>query len=350
LTAPHIIIAAGAKPLIPALPGLSDAPYYTSDTIWQLSALPKQLVVLGGGPVGCELAQCFARLGSAVTLVQRRDRLLPREDPEFSTLLQQQLHAEGITLALNCTAHAVTQTATEYYLTAQQDGETVQFPFDVLLLALGRVANTQGYGLEALNIRLRDDQTIAANEFLQTSCPSIYVCGDVTGPYQFTHVASHQAWFASVNALFGRFKRFAVDYRVIPHVTFTEPEIAQVGLNEQQAKAQGIAYEVTTYALSDLDRAIADETASGLVKVLTVPGKDRILGATIAGAHAGETVTEWVTAMRHGFGLNKILGTVHAYPTFAEANKYAAGAWKRAHQPTTLLHWLAKYHKWERGE
>lgn len=350
LTAPHIIIAAGARPFIPALPGLAEAPYYTSDTLWQLTELPKQLVVLGGGPIGCELAQCFARLGSAVTLLQRRDRLLPREDPEFSVLLQQQLQAEGITLAFNCEAQAITQQDTHFIITAQQAGQTVSFTFDTLLLALGRVANTQGYGLEALNIRLRSDQTIAANEFLQTTCPTIYVCGDVTGPYQFTHVASHQAWFASVNALFGRFKRFAVDYRVIPHVTFTEPEIAHVGLNEQQAKAQGIAYEVTTYALSDLDRAIADECASGLVKVLTVPGKDRILGATIAGAHAGEILTEFVAAMRHGFGLSNILSTVHAYPTFAEANKYAAGAWKRAHQPNRLLRWIAKYHAWERGE
>jgi pyruvate/2-oxoglutarate dehydrogenase complex dihydrolipoamide dehydrogenase (E3) component len=225
----------------------------------------------------------------------------------------------------------------------------VRIPFDLLLCAVGRVANTQGYGLEELGIGTTRQRTVETNEFLETIYPNIYACGDVAGPFQFTHTAAHQAWYAAVNALFGKLKRFRADYSVIPWATFTDPEVARVGLNEIEAKEKGIAYEVTTYGIDDLDRAIADGEAHGLVKVLTVPGKDRILGATIVGEHAGDLIIEYIAAMKHGIGLNKILGTIHIYPTLAEANKYAAGNWKKAHVSPNTLRWLERYHAWMRG-
>ena len=234
-------------------------------------------------------------------------------------------------------------------LVCEQDGAETETEFDRLLVAVGRQAATAGYGLEEAGVALNRDGTIATDARLRTSCPSIYACGDVAGPYQFTHVAAHQAWYATVNALFGPFKTFRADYSSIPRVTFTDPEIARVGLNETEAQAQGIACEVTRYDLEHLDRAIADEAATGMVKVLTVPGRDRILGATIAGEHAGELIAEYVSAMRNHIGLNRILGTVHAYPTLAEANKFAAGEWKKAHAPQRLLKMVERFHRWRRG-
>ncbi|MET0094776.1 MAG: FAD-dependent oxidoreductase, partial [Sedimenticola sp.] len=195
-----------------------------------------------------------------------------------------------------------------------------------------------------------DRRTVEVNEFLQTNFPNIYACGDVAGPYQFTHTAAHQAWYASVNSLFGMFRKFKVDYSVIPFATFTDPEVGRVGLNEQEAQQKGVPYEVTVYELDDLDRAIADGEAFGFVKVLTVPGKDKILGATIVGDHAGDLIAEFVAAMRHGFGLNKILGTIHIYPTWTEGNKYAAGNWKRDHKPEKVLQWVERFHAWRRGD
>jgi pyruvate/2-oxoglutarate dehydrogenase complex dihydrolipoamide dehydrogenase (E3) component len=241
------------------------------------------------------------------------------------------------------------QEAGEKVLICEHHGEEVRLPFDTLLCALGRVANTGGYGLEELGIPLAPARTIQTNEYLQTLYPNIYACGDVAGPYQFTHVAAHQAWYASVNALFGEFKRFKVDYAVIPWATFTEPELARVGLNETEAREKGVDYELSVFDLKELDRAIADEEAHGFVKVLTAPGGDKILGCTIVGERAGELIAEYVTAMRHGLGLNKILGTIHIYPTLAEANKYAAGVWKRNHAPQKLLAWVQKFHAWRRG-
>lgn len=350
LTTRNIVIASGARPAIPQIPGIEATGYYTSDTIWALRTLPRRLLVLGGGPVGCELAQAFARFGSHVVQLQRGDRLLKNEDPEISELLMNQVAAEGVELRMNHTPKEFRVEAGRKLLSAEHQGKNLDIEFDALLVAVGRTANTQGFGLEALGIPLRDDGTLAVNHYLQTSLPNVYAVGDVTGPYQFTHVAAHQAWYAAVNSLFGSFKKFRVDYSVIPRATFTEPEIARVGLNEQEARRRGIAYEVTRYALDDLDRAIADEATQGLVKVLTVPGKDKILGATIAGEHAGDLLGEFVTAMRHGLGLNKILGTIHIYPTLSEVNKYAAGVWKRAHAPLRVLAWVARYHAWRRGD
>jgi pyruvate/2-oxoglutarate dehydrogenase complex dihydrolipoamide dehydrogenase (E3) component len=350
LTTRNIVIAAGARPFVPPIPGIEVLDYLTSDTVWNLRELPKHLVVLGGGPIGCELAQAFARLGSRVTQVEMLPRLLVREDPEIAEMLTQRFQAEGISVLTNHRAKAFRCEGSQKMLICEHAGEDLHIEFDHVLVAVGRVANTQGYGLEEIGIALTQNRTIEVNEYLQTRYPNIYAVGDVAGPFQFTHTAAYQAWFATVNALFGSVKKFKVDYSVIPWATFTDPEIARVGLNEQEAKEKGIAYEVTIFGMDDLDRAIADEEAYGMVKVLTVPGKDRILGVTIVGRHAGDLIAEYVTAMRHGLGLNKILGTIHIYPTMAEANKYAAGEWKRAHAPQGLLPWLERYHSVMRRE
>ena len=349
LTTRAIVIAAGGRPLVPLIPGIEDTDYLTSDTVWDLRELPKRLAVLGGGPIGCELAQCFARLGSQVTQVEMLPRLLIREDPEIAQMVADHFKAEGIAVLTGHKATAIRVENGEKVLVAERDGQDVRVAFDKLLVAVGRIANTQGYGLEELGIPVTKARTVETNEYLQTLYPNIYACGDVAGPYQFTHTASHQAWYAAVNALFGRFRRFRADYSVIPWATFTDPEVARVGLNEIEAKEKNVPYEVTTYGLEHLDRAITDEEAHGVVKVLTAPGTDKVLGATIAGEHAGDLIVEYISAMRHGIGLNKILGTIHIYPTLAEANKYAAGAWKKAHAPQKLLRWVEKYHAWIRG-
>jgi len=349
LTTRNIVIAAGARPFVPPIAGIDSVDVLTSDTVWSLRERPRRLVVLGGGPIGCELAQAFARLGSQVTQIEMLPRLLIREDPDISERVLAQFRDEGIDVRLGHKALRFAIEAGEKAIYCETQGREVRIAFDAVLCAVGRVANTQGYGLEELGIPTTKTRTVEVNEYLQTRYPNIYACGDVAGPFQFTHTASHTAWYASVNALFGGLKRFRADYSVIPWCTFTEPEVARVGLSETEAKEKDIACEVTTYDLADLDRAIADGHARGIVKVLTAPGKDRILGATIVGEHAGDLIAEFVLAMRHGLGLNKILGTIHIYPTYAEAAKYAAGNWKRAHVSPRVLRWLERYHAWRRG-
>jgi pyruvate/2-oxoglutarate dehydrogenase complex dihydrolipoamide dehydrogenase (E3) component len=349
LSTRSIVIAAGARPFVPPIPGIEEVGYLTSDTVWDLRELPQRLVVLGGGPIGCELAQAFARVGAHVTQVEMLPRIMIREDPEISAMVADRFRAEGIQVLVNHKAKAFRRDNGEKLLLAETEGREVRIPFDQLLVAVGRVATTEGYGLEELGIPVTRQRTVEVDEHMRTRYPNIYACGDVAGPYQFTHTAAHTAWYASVNALFGRFRRFRADFSVIPWATFTEPEVARVGLNETEAKEKGVAYEVTTYGIDDLDRAIADGEAHGLVKVLTVPGKDRILGVTLVGEHAGDLIIEYITAMKNGIGLNQILGTIHIYPTLAEANKYAAGNWKRAHAPQGLLRWVERYHSWMRG-
>ncbi|MCF5763839.1 FAD-dependent oxidoreductase [Aeromonas veronii] len=354
LASRHIVIATGARPLVPKLPGLDQVPYLTSDSLWQLRTPPRRLLVLGGGPIGCELAQSFALLGIPVILVELSEQLLPREDRAVADALAGQMSRDGVQLLTGWRAERA-----DYLPAADGDlpirlqlrrgDETQVVEGDQLLLALGRVANVSGFGLEALGVELAPRGTIAVDGFLATNFPSILAVGDVAGPYQFTHFAAHQAWYAAVNALFGQFKRFRADYRVIPAATYTTPEIARVGLNRKEAEAQRIPFEATRFELAELDRAIADGERHGFVEVLTVPGKDTILGATIVGTHAGERIAEFVLAMRHRLGLGKILGTIHAYPTLMEGNKYVAGEWKRAHQPTRMLALLARYHRWRRG-
>ncbi|MBL1261234.1 MAG: FAD-dependent oxidoreductase [Thiotrichaceae bacterium] len=347
LTTRNIVIASGARPFVPPLLGLDEVGYLTSDNIWNLREQPKRLVVLGGGPIGCELAQSFVRLGTHVIQVELADRLMGREDPDVSALVMARFKAEGIDVRTGHQAKAFCIENGEKVLICDHQGKEVHIPFDQILIALGRVANTTGFGLEELGVVV--NRTVVVNELLQTNFPNIFAAGDVAGPYQFTHAAAHQAWYAAVNSLFSGFKSFKVDYRVIPWATFTDPEVARVGLNETEAKEKGVEYEVTTYGIDDLDRAITDEEAHGFIKVLTVPGKDRILGVTIVGEHSGDLIAEYVTAMKHGLGLNKILGTIHIYPTMAEANKYVAGNWKRAHAPQRLLRWVERFHSWRRG-
>ena len=349
LTTRSIVIAAGARPFVPPIPGIEQIDYLTSDSVWQLREQPKRLLVLGGGPIGCELTQTFARLGSQVTQVEMAPRIMAREDSDVSELVQARFSREGVAVKVNHTAKAFIIENGEKVLLAEHDGQTVKIAFDQVLVAIGRAANIKGYGIEELGIALSPRNTLETNPFQQTNYPNIFAVGDVAGPYQFTHTAAHQAWYAAVNALFGQFKKFRTDYSVIPWSTFTDPEVARVGLNEQDAQAQNIAYEVSTYGIDDLDRAIADGEAHGFVKVLTVPGKDKILGVTIVGEHAGDLLAEFVLAMKHGIGLNKILGTIHIYPTLAEANKYVAGVWKRNHAPQRVLEWLGRYHAWRRN-
>jgi pyruvate/2-oxoglutarate dehydrogenase complex dihydrolipoamide dehydrogenase (E3) component len=349
LSTRSIVIAAGARPFIPPIPGLREADPLTSDTVWALRELPRRLVVLGGGPIGCELAQCFARFGANVTLLEMGTRLLPREDPEVSALIADRFRADGMTILLEHQATSVMSSNGSGTLVAEHKGHDVRIAYDRLLCAVGRVPNTAGYGLEALGIAPAPNAALETNAYLQTALPNVYACGDVAGPYQFTHTASHQAWYATVNALFGAFRRFKADYAVIPWATFTDPEVARVGLNETDARANKVDYEVTVYSFEDLDRAITDGAVEGFVKVLTARGSDRILGATVVGEHAGELVAEWVLAMRYGLGLNKLLRTIHVYPTFAEANKNVAAAWRRNHAPTRLLAWLERYHTWMRN-
>jgi pyruvate/2-oxoglutarate dehydrogenase complex dihydrolipoamide dehydrogenase (E3) component/uncharacterized membrane protein YdjX (TVP38/TMEM64 family) len=348
LTTRNIIIATGAQALVPPIPGLDKIDYWTSDNLWTLRRLPQRLVVLGGGPIGCELAQCFARLGSRVVQVEMLPQLMGREDPDVADAVLNRFTEEGIDVRLSHKATAVERGGDSHTLFCERDGSTVRIEFDEILVALGRKPNATGYGLEELGIETTPAGTIQVNDFLQTRYPNIYAVGDAAGPYQFTHVGAHQAWFAAVNALFGGFRKFRVDYSVIPWATFTEPEVARVGLNETTAREQGVEYEVTRYGIDELDRAIADQEAHGFVKVLTAPGKDRILGVTIVGEHAGDVIAEYVTAMRHKLGMHEILGTIHIYPTLAEANKFAAGEWKRAHAPQGVLRLLGKYHRWLR--
>jgi pyruvate/2-oxoglutarate dehydrogenase complex dihydrolipoamide dehydrogenase (E3) component len=349
LTTRSIVVATGARPVVPDIPGLKDADYLTSDTVWDIREQPDRLVILGGGPIGCELAQAFQRLGTQVTLVQRGSHIMRKEDKDAVAPVMARFRAEGMDLRLEHSAREVITRDGEHVLICDHDGGIVEIPFDRILVALGRKANTKGFGLERLGITLDQRGQIEANPFLQTNYPNIFCCGDVHGRYQFTHTASHESWYAAVNALFGRFKKFKVNYSAIPWATYTDPEVARVGLCEQEAIAQGIPYEKTVYGIDDLDRAIADSTDEGFVKVLTVPGKDAILGVTIVGHHASEMIAEFVLAKTHGLGLNKILGTIHIYPTMAEANKYAAGQWKKAHAPETLLAWVEKFHTWMRS-
>ncbi len=347
-SARNIILATGAEPFVPPIDGLDQVDALTSDSLWNLKELPARLLVVGGGPIGCELAQAFSRLGSDVRVVDMADRLLPREDEDVSGFVRTLFDSEGISVNLRSKTTRFGRDETgQYAMLESADGEQRVY-FDKALIAVGRKARTQGYGFDSLELETRRNGTLEVNEFMQTKYPNIYACGDVTGPFQFTHVAAHQAWYAAVNALFSPLKRFKADYRVIPWTTFIDPEVARVGLSETEAREQGIEVDVTHYGIDDLDRAIADNAATGFIKVLTAPGKDTILGVTIVGQKAGDIIAEYVLAMKHGLGLNKILGTIHIYPTMAEANKYVAGNWKRKNAPEKLLGWVAKFHAWRR--
>jgi len=349
LTTRNIVVATGASPFVPPIPGLDQVDYLTSDNLWQLRELPKRLVVLGGGPIGCEMTQAFVRFGAQVTQVEMSPRIMGREDPEVAAFIRARFEAEGGKVLTGYAAKEAVVKDGHKFLLCEHQGEAVEIPFDAILVAVGRRANIHGFGLEELGVELSPRGTVDADPLLRTNIPNILCAGDVTGPYQFTHTASHQAWYATVNALFAPFKTFRVDYRVIPWVTFTDPEVARVGLNETEATEQQLDFEVTLYQLEELDRAIAEGEDDGWIKVITPRGKDKILGATIVGPHAGDLLAEFILAMKQGIGLNKILGTIHPYPTLAEGNKAAAGEWKKAHVPERLLGWVQKFHSWRRG-
>ena len=348
LTTKNIVVATGARPFVPPIPGLDQIDYLTSDNIWDLKHLPKKMIVLGGGPIGCELTQAFSRLGASVTQVEMAPQIMGREDSDVSSMVLKKFQNEGIKVFTNHMAKKVIVDGEKKILVCDHHGTPIEIEFDEILVAVGRAANTKGFGMEELGIQLNPNKTIATNEYLQTNIPNIFAAGDVAGSYQFTHVAAHQAWYAAVNSLFGKFKKFKADYRVIPWATYTDPEVARVGMNESDAGEKGIDYEVTRYGIDDLDRAIADSENHGFVKVLTPPKSDKILGVTIVGPHASDIISEYVFAMKHNLGLNKILGTIHIYPTLAEANKYAAGEWKKAHAPEKILNGLSRFHKWQR--
>ena len=349
LTGKNIIIATGARPTIPSILGLEKVNFLTTDNLWDIRELPKRLLVIGGGPIGSELTQCFARLGSQVTQIEMLPDILAREDDEISQSLRQRFGHEGVDVQINSKCKEIVIESGKQIMIFEKGGQEQRIEFDKVLLAVGRTANTKGFGLESIGIKLDSHERIIADNYLRTTThKNIYACGDVVGPYQFTHTAAHQAWYCAINALFSPFKKFKVDYSVIPWCTFTDPEIARVGLNEKEATEQGIDYEVTRYGIDDLDRAIADSENQGVVKVLTKPGKDRVIGATIMSSHAGDLITEYVSALKHGIGLNKILGTIHIYPTMAEANKFAAGIWKKNHAPHRLLKLVQKFHAWRR--
>ncbi len=346
----NIVVATGARPFVPPIPGIDQVRYLTSDNLWDIRHLPERLVVLGGGPIGSEMTQAFARFGSKVTQVEMGPRIMSREDEEISEMMRRHFEKEGVSVLTNHKAKEVRVDGDQKTLICEHDGNDVEVEFDDILVAVGRAPNTKGFGLEELGVEIGPRGNIVTNDLLQTNIPTIFAAGDVAGPYQFTHTAAHQAWFASVNALFGDFKSFNVDYSVIPWATYTDPEVARVGLNEMEAKEQGVEYEVTTYGIEDLDRAIAESEDHGVVKVLTRPGSDKILGVTIVGSHAGDIIHEYIAAMKHNIGLNKILGTIHIYPTLAEANKFAAGEWKRAHAPEKALEYIERFHSWRRGK
>ncbi|MBT5469527.1 MAG: FAD-dependent oxidoreductase [Nitrospina sp.] len=348
LTTRNIVVGTGARPSIPPIEGIENVEYLTSDTIWDIREQPKNLLVLGGGPIGSELTQAFARLGSNVTQVQRNKRLVPKEDPEISQMVLESFQNDGINVLVGHTPKKFFKRDGKDFLECENNGKSVEVEFDTLLVALGRKANTTGFGLEELGIELTPQKTIKVDEYMKTNIPNIYACGDVAGPYQFTHTAAHQAWYCAVNSMLSPFYGFKVDYSTVPWSTFTDPEVARSGLNELEAKEQGIPYEVTTYGIDDLDRAIADEAAHGIVKVLTVPGKDKIIGVTIAGLHAGDIIAEYVAAMKNGIGMNSILGTIHIYPTLAEANKFAAGNWKKNNVTEKTLAWGERINRWRR--
>ena len=307
------------------------------------------MLVLGGGPIGCELAQCFARFGSKVTIVEMLDRIMIREDPEISNMVAENLKKDGVKLLTGHTATEFIKKNSNCVLNCSKENNSVEISFDTLLIAIGRTIQCEDTWSNNLKFERSKNGKLRLNEFLQTNYPNIYACGDVAGPYEFTHTAAHQAWYATVNALFAPFKKFRVDYSVIPWCTFTDPEVARVGLSEENAKEQNIQYEVTRYNISELDRAIIEEEKQGIVKVLTLKGKDKIIGATIVGDHAGELITEFISAMKHRVGLNKILSTIHIYPTFSEANKYTAGEWKKSHAPKHILSWMKNFHALRRN-
>tara|TARA_B100001248_G_scaffold262427_1_gene258371 strand:- start:27742 stop:29880 length:2139 start_codon:yes stop_codon:yes gene_type:complete len=348
-TCRSIVVATGASPFLPSIPGINEVGILTSENLWDLEELPKRLVVMGGGAIGCEMAQAFARLGAKVTILEKGSGILPKEDEDISSVLMSRLRQEE-GLEILCGAEVMKLAASEgekqvHY--RYQNTEQI-INCDAVICALGRKANVEGFGLENLEVEKTANGALVVDENMALPAyPNIYACGDVIGQYQFTHTASHQAWHAAVNALFPL--KFKIDNRVIPWAIYTSPELARVGLSEMEARQQGVEYDVSCYDIADLDRAITDGNDYGLIKVLTKKGKDKILGVHIVSERAADIIAEFVLAMKYNIGLNKILSTIHIYPTYAEANKFVAGVWKRKNTSQSLLSILQAFHSWRRS-
>lgn len=351
ISAKYLVIATGARPIIPQIPGIESISPLTSENIWQLKKQPARLGILGGGVIAAELAQAFSRLGSSVFIIEESSRILSREDEDASGLIHEIFIKEGIKIYTSHTLKKCEKSGDEKILLCiDREGREISLVCDQLFIAIGRKATTSGFGLEKIKLDLNDNGSIKVNEYMQTSLPNIFACGDVAGPFNLTHAASHQAWHTTVNALLGFIKMFKINYSVLPVCTYTDPEIATVGYSKAELIKKSIPFEETIFPMKDLDRAIIEGETCGFVKVFTPPNSDKILGVVIISAEASTMILEFTLAMKHNLGLNKILNTIHAYPGMGEANKYLAGRWKQRKSRLNLLKALERFHTFSRGK
>lgn len=340
------VIATGARPATPPIPGLKDVPYLTNETIFSLTVLPKRLGVIGAGPIGCEMAQTFARFGSEVFLLEAEHGVLPREDPDASEIVRAALERDGVKLLCCAKELRLSPAAAGVRLQLQSHGQGHDIEVDHLFVAVGRSPNVEGLGLEIAGVEF-DQKGVKVNERLQTTNRRIFAAGDVCSPLQFTHAADAQARVVIQNALFkGRARASSL---IIPWCTYTSPEVAHVGLCEKEAKAKGIAVDTFTQELAGVDRAVIDVQTQGFVRVHVRRGVDEILGATIVAAHAGDLISEITLAMRHKLGLRKIAGTIHPYPTQAEAIRKIGDAHNRTRLTPLVRRIVGQWLAWQRG-
>lgn len=350
-TAKSFIIATGASPFVPPIQGLNQVDYLTSDTLWNLRKKPEKLVIIGGGPIGLEMAQGFNRLGISVTLVESAPQVMGREDPDVAQWIGDKLKSEGVEILTSVKIEEVKKENGRATLHFRHQLQDKQIPFSHLLVATGRKASVRGLGLEGLGVRLTKNSTIETNGFMATNHSHIYACGDVTGPFPFTHSASYQGTLAAIHALFSPLSRLPfvnlkASYTGLPWCTYTDPEVARCGLNETMAREKNISHEVIYLPLKELDRALTDGREEGFIKILTKKDSDKILGMTAVGAEAGNWTGEFVLAINQNIGLNQILKTVHAYPTLTEAAPRVAALWKKQQTSEKALRLLQKFHKW----
>ncbi len=350
LEAKHFVIATGRRAGIPPIEGIDEVPYFTNETVFdELNEKPEDMIVIGGGPIGCELSQALNRLGVRVTVVEFLPQIMVKEDPDVAAVVRARLEEEGIRVLTSAAAQRAEARDGQVHLEVQQkmgengEGETVQLQARALLIAAGRIPNVESLNLEAAGVAY-SKQGIEANAYLQTSQPHIYAAGDIVGPYQFTHMADAQARVVIRNILMPfQTLRQKVDYSVVPWCTYTSPEVARVGLSETEAVEQQIAYDLFTQPLDDVDRAIVESEETGFAKVLVKKGSDNILGVTLVSEHAGDLLHEFVLAMKQGIGLGGIASTVHAYPTFAELARKVGDQYNRTRltpRAKSIFNWL----------
>ncbi|HEU4403833.1 MAG TPA: FAD-dependent oxidoreductase [Polyangiaceae bacterium] len=339
----YVIVATGARPSVPPIEGLDRVPALTSESVFELEEVPRRLLIVGGGPVGCELAQAFCRLGARVTVAQRARHLLPGDDPELTEALRRALEGEGVECLLGAEVRRVANDAGAVRATIAAAGGTTEVVADAILLAVGRRPNVEGLGLEAAGVGYAD-RGIAVDDRCRTSARHVFACGDVTGRYQFTHMSEHMAKVAVTNAVLGLPSK--VDARYVPRCTFTDPELAHVGASEADLVARGVRFDVYRFPYDKLDRAIADGETTGLVKVLATRPGGRILGASVLGAAAGELIGELAVAMRNGVTLRRLADTIHPYPTYGLGVRRAADQWyvrKRSKALVRVLRFVFGY-------